>query len=337
MIAFLSALLFMVSVPAASFDSTPVSIPDGKDGIHFDDISFSRELQMVLVPAGHTGKLYLIDPATLAMTSVGGFSSSAGAPQKGQNIGISSAASGDGFLFVADHGIHMLDAVPVKGGGIAASVPLAGEADFVRYVPDVHEVWVTEPDSKDQKRIEVFAFIAGPKPALAHSFDIPVPAGPESLTVDERRHQVYTNVGRNVAVIDVPTHRIVAQWPNGCEKSRGTAIDEDRGFLFVACGEGMAVVLNTNEGGQQTDIQAVGSGIDLIDYNPKLAHLYVPSSKNKTLYVLGVSSKGGLSMLGSGKSADRSHCVAADDQNNVWVCDPQHGQLLRYQDSFPSA
>ena len=138
-------------------------------------------------------------------------------------------------------------------------------------------------------------------------------------------------------MIDVPGHKIVAQWPNGCEKARGTALDADRGFLFVACGEGMAVVLNVNRGGQQTDLQAVGAGVDLMDYNPKLSHLYVPSSKNKAFYVFGVSSKGELSMLGSGKSSARSHCVAADDQNGVWVCDPEHGQLLHYQDSFPSS
>ncbi len=66
----------------SSLQPTSVAIPDGEGGIGFDDMTFSAGLHKVLIPAGHTGKLYLIDPATYAMTSIGGFSSSA-AYQKG--------------------------------------------------------------------------------------------------------------------------------------------------------------------------------------------------------------------------------------------------------------
>ena len=61
----------------SSLQSTAVSIPGGEGGIWFDDLVFSSQLHKVLVPAGHTGKLYLIDPVSFAMTSIGGFSSSA--------------------------------------------------------------------------------------------------------------------------------------------------------------------------------------------------------------------------------------------------------------------
>ncbi len=315
-----------------SLKATALTIPGCKDGVGLDDVNFSKSLHKVLLPAGRTGKLYMIDPSSFAMTSVEGFSSST-ENIKGQKVGVSSADEGEGFLFAADHGTHKLDAVNIKRGMIAASAPLAGDADFVRYVDANHEVWVTEMDGA-KRQIEVFSFAAGEKPALLHALDIPVADGPESLTIDHLRNRAYTNLGKQAAAIDVKTHAVISQWSNGCEKPRGTAVDEQRGFLFVGCGEGKAVVLDLNQNGKAIGSQATGAGADLIDYNARLSHLYITGSKSATLSVLGVSPRGELSLLGTGPAAERSHCVAGDDQNNIWVCDPKHGQLLRYKDTF---
>jgi DNA-binding beta-propeller fold protein YncE len=274
----------------------------------------------------------MIDPSSFAMTFVEGFSSSK-ENKKGQKVGISSANEGEGFLFAADHGTHKLDAVNIKTGMIAVSAPLAGDSDFVRYIDSNHEVWVTEMDEA-KRQIEVFTFTAGDKPVLSHALDIPVADGPESLTIDHFRKRAYTNLGKQAAAINVKTHAVIAEWPNGCEKPRGTAVDEQRGFLFVGCGEGKAVVLDLNQNGKEVGRLATGAGADLIDYNSGLSHLYITGSKSATLSVLGVSPKGELSLLGTGQAAERSHCVAGDDRNNIWVCDPKHGQLLWYKDTF---
>jgi len=100
-----------------SLQGTAVAIPHGEGAIGFDDLNFSARLHKVLVPAGHTGKLFLIDPSTYAMTTIGGFSSSE-ENHKGHDVGISSADEGQGFIFVADHGTHKLDAVDIKTGTI---------------------------------------------------------------------------------------------------------------------------------------------------------------------------------------------------------------------------
>jgi len=63
-------------------------------------------------------------------------------------------------------------------------------------------------------------------------------------------------------------------------------------------------------------------------------HLYLTGSKNATVSVLAVSPQGELSLLGIGQAVNRAHCVVRDDQNNIWVCDPEHGQLLRYKGTF---
>jgi len=313
-----------------SLQSTDVPIPGGESGIGFDDLVFSSELHKVLVPAGHTGKIYLIDPVSFAMTNIGGFSSSA-AFQKGRDIGISSADEGEGFIFTVDHGRHELEAVDLKSGIVAASIDLAGDADYVRYVKEDHEVWVTLPHNK---QIKIFKFLGGDHPVLKAIALMMVTDGPESLVIDHLRGRAYTNLGHDAAAIDLGSHAIVARWPNECTKSRGDALDEQKGFLFVSCGEGKAVVFDLNQGYKEISNLSTDPAPDVISYNTKLSHLYFTSSKNATLSVLGVSPQGKLSLLGQAPAGKRAHCVVSDDQNNIWVCDPPHGQLLRYKDSL---
>lgn len=328
-----------------SLQSTAVAIPGGEGGIGFDDLVFSSELHKVLVPAGHTGKLYLIDPTSFAMTSVGGFSSSA-IMQKGHEVGISSADEGEGYIFTADHGKKELVAVnlsTVDMGGIVhlstevITANLAGDADYVRamkvnhYIGDNFEVWVTEPHNK---QIEVFSFVIGNKSGFVHLINIPVPQGPESLVINQSRGLAYTNLGPKAAAIDLETHAIVSTWPNDCTKSRGDALDEQKGFLFVSCAEGKAEVFDINHGNKKLSELMTDPGPDVISYNPKLSHLYFTSGKNATLTVIGVSAEGKLSLLGKAPADKRSHCVVSDDQNNIWVCDPPRGQLLRYKDTL---
>src|SRR6267142_3892860 len=50
----------------ASARLTPVELPAGGPGIGFDDLRFSAALKRLLVPAGRSGNLDLIDPATLS-------------------------------------------------------------------------------------------------------------------------------------------------------------------------------------------------------------------------------------------------------------------------------
>jgi len=316
--------------PDSSLKATAMAIPGGEGGIGFDDLVFSSELDKVLIPAGHTGKLYLIDPATFEMTSIGGFSSSA-VMEKGHEVGISSADEGEGYIFGADHGRHELTVVDLKPGAVVVTADLAGDADYVRYVGGNHEIWATEPHNN---QMEVFKFSGGDHPTLKAMVLVHVPKGPESLMIDHLRGLAYTNLGPYAAAIDLTSHVIIAQWPNGCIKSRGDALDEQKGFLFVSCGEGKAVVFDLNHGYKKLSELVTDPGPDVISYNPKLSHLYFTSGKNATLTVIGVSAQGLLTLLGKAPADKRAHCVVSDDQNNIWVCDGPRGQLLRYKDSL---
>jgi hypothetical protein len=163
-----------------------------------------------------------------------------------------------------------------------------------------------------------------------------VPGGPESLVVDPARGRAYTHLWKSTTLaIDLKTRAIAARWPNGCAGSRGIALDAEHGFLFVGCAEGKAVVLDLSKNGAVVDSLSAGAGVDIIAFNPALRHLYLPGGKSESMAILGVSKTGKLSLLSTVPTARGSHCVAADDHRQAWVCDPDHGRLLLVMDQHP--
>src|SRR5512140_3557484 len=80
---------------------TSLSLPRGADGIGFDDLVFSAALHRVLVPAGRTGLVDLVEPGSRRVDPVAGFSRTA--PRtRGHGDGPTSADAGGGFVFAID-------------------------------------------------------------------------------------------------------------------------------------------------------------------------------------------------------------------------------------------
>src|SRR5262249_22622799 len=130
---------------------TKLALPGGDGGIGFDDMMFAPALGRVLAPAGRTGKLDLIDPATGKIESIAGFSSD----DKfggGHGEGTTSADAGGGLIFASDRGRTEVAIIDAKSQKILGHQKLAGGPDYVRWVEPKKEVWVTEPG---KKQIEV--------------------------------------------------------------------------------------------------------------------------------------------------------------------------------------
>jgi len=306
-------------------------LPGGDAGIGFDDLTFSPSLHRILAPAGRTGKLDLIDPKTQKIDSIAGFSTDADKFGGGHGEGTTSADAGGGFIFASDRSRTELEVVDPNTSRIVGKLALASGPDYVRWVEPTREVWVTEPG---KQQIEVFALDQG---KLAHRGVIGVTGGPESLVIDGARGRAYTHTWDDATVaIDLVKRAEAARWTNGCKASRGVALDEKRGLLFVGCDEGKATVLDVAHGGKQLSSAATGQGVDIIAYNPVLAHLYVPGGRSATLTILGVGAGGKLEVLGSTAVAAGSHCVAADDAGHAYVCDPKQGALLVVTDPYPA-
>src|SRR5215469_15265513 len=152
----LVAIVASIAVCAAAEDLAmrPLPLPNGAGGIGFDDLGFAPSLHKVLVPAGRSGNLDLVDPDTLAVTAIGGFSS-ANAFGGGHGQGVTSADAGRGLIFATDRDARKLNVIDPATRSVVATAPLASGPDYVRYVPDTNEVWVTEPRSG---QIEVSRF-----------------------------------------------------------------------------------------------------------------------------------------------------------------------------------
>jgi len=311
----------------------PVPLPGGDGGIGFDDLGFAPALGKLLVPAGRTGNLDLVDPASRQIVPIGGFSSQ-GSFARGHGEGTTSADYGRGLIFATDRTAKQLVVVDPATRTVVAKAGLAGSPDYVRWVAATGEIWVTQPDSD---RIEIFTLPASGAPVPAHKEFVATPGGPESLVVDSARNRAYTHLWKATTLaIDLKTRAIVARWPNRCAGSRGIALDARRGFLFAGCAEGKAVVLDVLHDGAVRDTLSAGAGVDIIDYNPSLGHLYLPGAESETMAILGVSRAGKLSLLATVKTARAAHCVAADDHRQAWVCDPGRGRLLLVDDTLPA-
>jgi DNA-binding beta-propeller fold protein YncE len=302
----------------------PISFPGGEKGIGFDDLRFAPAIHEVLIPGGRTGLLMLIDPATLKTETIAGFSER-GAYRGGHGEGITSADEGRGYLFVTDRSSRQLDVIDPKIGRIATAVPLKAGPDYVRYVASTNEVWVTEPRAE---QIEIFALGTTTPPRPESVGTIPVAGGPESLVIDPMRGRAYTNLWKDRSIaIDVKRREVIARWPNGCQGSRGIALDEERGFVLVGCEEGKLSVLDARDGKRAGEASA-GAGVDIIAYDAKLKRAYLPGADSATMAAISISDSGEASVLATVRTAQDAHCVTADDDGHVYVCDPRRGRIL---------
>jgi hypothetical protein len=319
---------------ASSSASKVIDLPGGESGIGLDDLRYSRDLGRVLVPAGRTGNIDLIDPATGAISTIAGF----GAKESysgGHGDGTTSVDEGAGRLFAIDRTSKKVVVVDPAAKKIVASAPLAADPDYVRYVAATNELWVTEPDAE---QIEIFRLPSDKSSAPEHAAVVAVKGGPESLVIDGKRGRAFTHLWEATTVaIDVRKREIVARWPNGCSGSRGIALDEARGFLFVACAEGRAVVLDVDHDGRELSSAPTGNGVDIIDYDAERGHLYFPAATSATLTILAVSKEGRLSQLGTFPVAKGSHCATTDGQGRVFVGDPHGGRLIVITDELAAS
>jgi hypothetical protein len=328
----LLGLALAIAGCGSSPTGTSVKLPDGSPGIGFDDLRYSSSLHRLLVPGGRSGRLDLVDPGTLAVSSISGFSAKRDY-SGGHDDGPTSVEEARGMLYVTDRTTVTLVTADPAAKAIVNTTALASGPDYVRFVESTNELWVTEP-SADQ--IEIFKF--GDDGTPQSDATIPVQNGPESLVIDKQRGRAYTHRWQSsTVVLDVATRTVVAEWPNGCSSSRGIALDETRGWLFAACNEGTLTVLDVDHDGTILSTLDRGSGFDVIGYNPKLGHLYLAGSSCSCLVIAGVNSSGQLAFLDRQNAPGSTHCASADDVGHAWVCDPDGGELWRIDDRHPAS
>jgi hypothetical protein len=337
----LLALHAFTGAPSPSPDA--IAIPGGEAGVGYDDLQYAPALRRVLVPAGRTGTLALIDPASGAVTTIAGFTG-ASSYRGGHGQGTTSAAEltgWAGFVVATDRGATALRLVDARARKLRQTVKLSAPPDYVRVVAAAREVWVSEPA---RKQLEVLRVEGKDSPRLVSAATISVADGPESLVIDATRGKAYSHTWKNhTFAVDLTTRKVVATWSNGCRASRGIALDEGRGLLFTGCAEGKVTVVNlttskvvaTADTGPDVDSIGYAAGRDAAH----AGHLYVPAGGSAELWSFAVAPGGALTLLGKVPTGPDAHTVAVvpGAPPSLFVGTPDHGAVLRVSDLFAAS
>src|SRR5262247_1871345 len=131
--ALVCSVVLVVGASVSAQPAVPLSLPDGRGGIGFDDLRYDAASSTLLIPAGRTGNVDLIDPATKEVTPIGGFSK-VEKYNAGHGQSVTSVDAGGGFLFATDRTAQRLAVVDPKAKKIVGEAKLASGPDYVRYV-----------------------------------------------------------------------------------------------------------------------------------------------------------------------------------------------------------
>jgi hypothetical protein len=184
------------------------------------------------------------------------------------------------------------------------------------------EVWVTVPGDKSVRILD--------SQTLSQKEKLTFEGQPEGYAVDAKRGRLYMNYEDKdlTTAIDLKTRKTVAKWQPSCGKEgpHGLSVDQDTGYLFVACST-QAEVLDAGHNGEKLSSIDTGDGVDDLNYSPATHTLYVGAAKDKQLTVARVDATGKLSAVAVVPTHEgaRNGVVAKD--GTVYLAHSQLGQL----------
>jgi len=313
------AVLILSALAAES-----IALPGGPP-VGMDYLAADLEHGRIWVPAGNTGNVDVVDIATGKVTPIGGFPTRADGRLVRPAKGPSSAAVGEGIVWIGDRGDDSLCSVDARTLARRNCRWLPSMPDGLAYVAATHEVWVTTPRDRTLTIVDV----SRPEPRKPDA--IRIDGDPEGLAVDQTRGLFYTNLEDHdwTLVIDARTRKSVGNFRTGCGKTgpRGLAIDVARRLLFAACTDG-AVALDLAHDGKQVGRLQTGHGVDNIDYAPKPGLLLIASGADATVTFARVEKSGALTKVASAPTAQGARCVVAGADGTGYVADSAGGRLI---------
>jgi DNA-binding beta-propeller fold protein YncE len=274
----------------------------------------------VWIPAGNTGKVFVLDGAGKPFRTIDGF-----ATKKGRNdrvMGPSSVTLSAATAFIGNRGDSSICAFERQSLAKKSCATLAGVPDGTFWVAPTQEVWVTTPRDKSLQILKA-------RGDLQLGGQMQLEGEPEGYAVDPGRGLVYTNLEDKdlTLVIDARARKVVSTFHPGCGAAgpRGLAIDTERALLFVACTDAV-VALDAKTGERRGRIET-GKGVDNIDYLQAKKRLYVSAGQAAKLIIAEVADDGSLREIASAEVGSGSRVVVATEDGTAYAADSQSGAL----------
>ena len=108
-------------------------------GNRFDDLTYSPELKKLIVPAGRTEPVDLVDPKTLEVTVISGFTATTMFTLGKHRSGPTSADYGAGEIFAIDNESKTVRVDDLATNMVTSMAMLAAAPDYVRWVETTHD------------------------------------------------------------------------------------------------------------------------------------------------------------------------------------------------------
>lgn len=308
-------------------------LPDhGKGNITMDYMAYDPSTGYVWVPAINIGSVDVVDTSTGSVREISGFATNEvefGGRKRTQ--GPSGVSVGEGVVYIGDRADSSVCAVDGRTLARKNCGHIDSTPDGVVYVAPTKEVWVTAPRDNSVRILD--------STTLSQKEKLTFEGRPEGYAVDAKRGRFYTNYEDKdlTTAIDLKTHRTVAKWPSSCGEDgpHGLSVDQDLGFLFVACST-RAEILDAGHNGEKLSSIDTGAGVDDLNYSPANHTLYVGAAKDAQLTIAQVDGAGKLSVIARVSTHEGARNGVVTKDGTVYLAHAQLGQLAGLIVASPS-
>lgn len=316
--------LHAASNQSMNYTTRTLALPDhGKGNITMDYIAYDSKTGNVWVPAINIGSVYVVNTRNNTVREVSGFATNEVEVRGRKRVqGPSGVSIGDGVVYIGDRADSSVCAVDENSLERKTCGHIDSTPDGVVYVAPTREVWVTAPRDNSVRILDA--------QTLSQKKKLTFDGRPEGYAVDAKRGRLYMNYEDKdlTTAIDLKTRKTVAKWPSACGEDgpHGISIDQNSGFLFIACST-RAEVLDAGHDGQQLSSIATGDGVDDLNYSPATHTLYVGAAKDAKLTVARVDAAGKLSVVAQVPTHEGARNGVVTEDGVIYMAHSQLGEL----------
>lgn len=316
--------LHAASGQRANYTTRVLALPDhGKGNITMDYITYDPKTESVWVPAINIGSVYVVNARNGNVREVSGFATGEVEVRGRKRVqGPSGVSVGNGVVYIGDRADSSVCAVDENSLERKTCGHIDSTPDGVVYVAPTKEVWVTAPRDNSVRILDA--------QTLRQKEKLTFEGRPEGYAVDAKRGRLYMNYEDKdlTTAIDLKTRKTVAKWPSSCGEDgpHGISVDENSGFLFVACST-RAEVLDVRHNGKQLSSIDTGDGVDDLNYSPATHTLYVGAAKDAKLTIARVDAGGKLHLVAQVPTHEGARNGVVTHDGVVYLAHSQRGEL----------